>query len=1339
MAFDQPTRNRLQKFVSDARDLLTKEFRRQLQAEYGMDPTTGGVSSLDVLTYLDDNRRETARLLRETLEHYLAGDPSNNVMECLDRIVREQAFTVLNRLCALRMAEARGILIESIGNGYQSRGFQLYARLAGPALGETGDAYRCYLFSIFDEFALDLAVLFDRFSPQDRLFPRESVLLELLSMINHPDIAPLWAEDETIGWIYQYFNSPEERRQMRADSQAPRTSRELAVRNQFFTPRYVVEFLTDNTLGRTWYEMTRGNTVLKDQCHYLVRYPNEIFLAEGKESPQQNELADNLSREELLKQPVYIPFRRLKDPREILMLDPACGSMHFGLYAFDLFEKIYEEAWELEGQPDTGVFTRNGELRSLRETYESKEALMRDVPRLIIEHNIHGIDIDPRAVQIAGLSLWLRAQRNWQAQGIKPHDRPQILKSNVVCAEPMPGEKEMLQEFTESLKPRVFGQLVEIIFDKMQLAGEAGSLLKIEEEIETAIAMARKDFKEELLNRRGAESALFPELLPPRQMSLFDFTDMPDETQFWHDAEQKILDALREYAEQADSMHANRKRLFVRDAARGFAFIDICRKRYDVVLMNPPFGDLPITMQLYSEINYANSKVDIFASFVQRAIGTLCTNGTLGAITNRTGFFITHLEEWRRGLISGSPCPLLVADLGSGVLDNAMVETTAYIIGTKISNIITVIDCRKNDDRRMVLRSSVTALHNKNNDSIFFIPSRWVLSLPKATLAYWFDTKIFEWYSELNSAEPLALQARMGLRTLDDFRFLRAWWEVSALDNTWLPHSKGGEYSRFFSDIHLRINWRENGAELKALAVKKYSSVSRTIQAQDYYYRRGLTYSQRTTSRLSVRQMVPGGNFSAKGPLIVSTREPELEWLYYLLGFLNSDLVEYLLGVGISASDNAARSYDVGLFQRLPFKEPDQGAFSIIVELTKKAVHLARKKCSWSETEQSFIGHDLYDWCQIPNHIYDYVQEVESLRLQINSVVYDLYKAPAVVVDEINHYFADAGAPVKLPNVVDLTNTIFSYLLGSSLGRWDIRYVTGEKEPPELPDPFDPLPVCPLAMLQNAIRQPTKPEEVPDDYPIRISWSGILVDNEGHPEDIVGRIREAIEVIWRDSAGDIEQKACEILGVSSLWDYFSKPGNFFADHMKRYSKSRRQAPIYWPISTASGSYTLWLYYHRLTDQTLYTCVNDFVEPKMKVVFESASRLRQKPHRSSAEEKELERLSDLELELKDFRDELLRIAAFWKPNLNDGVQITAAPLWKLFRYTPWQRALKETWQTLERGDYDWAQLAYSIWPKRVREKCKKDKSLAIAHDLEELYEEQVAEPKKKGGGRRVKAQ
>jgi hypothetical protein len=235
----------------------------------------------------------------------------------LDRIVREQAFTILNRLAALRMMEARGILIESVAKGYQSQAFELYHRVANGALGETGEAYRYFLFSVFDTFAADLPALFDRHAPQGRLFPRDAALLAVLKEFDAPDLEPLWGEDETIGWIYQYFNSREERQAMRRASQAPRNGRELAVRNQFFTPRYVVEFLVDNTLGRLWFNWTGGRTSLRDRCRYLLVKPDE--------QPKAAE--------------------RLRDPRTIKLLDPACGSMHFGLYAFDLFLEIYQEAW----------------------------------------------------------------------------------------------------------------------------------------------------------------------------------------------------------------------------------------------------------------------------------------------------------------------------------------------------------------------------------------------------------------------------------------------------------------------------------------------------------------------------------------------------------------------------------------------------------------------------------------------------------------------------------------------------------------------------------------------------------------------------------------------------------------------------------------------------------------------------------------------------------------------------------------------------------------------------------------------------------------------------------
>jgi hypothetical protein len=136
------------------------------------------------------------------MQHYLAADFATGregQRNVLDRIVREQAFTILNRLAALRMMEARGILIESVAKGYQSRGFQLYQRVANGALGETGEAYRCFLFSVFDTFAAELPALFDRHAPQGRLFSREAALLAVLKEFDAPDLEPLWGEDETIG------------------------------------------------------------------------------------------------------------------------------------------------------------------------------------------------------------------------------------------------------------------------------------------------------------------------------------------------------------------------------------------------------------------------------------------------------------------------------------------------------------------------------------------------------------------------------------------------------------------------------------------------------------------------------------------------------------------------------------------------------------------------------------------------------------------------------------------------------------------------------------------------------------------------------------------------------------------------------------------------------------------------------------------------------------------------------------------------------------------------------------------------------------------------------------
>jgi len=314
MPFDQATRNLLQRTVSRCRDILAGrwdspadgEFFKQLQEIYGISPD-GTAAPLEVLEHLSDEDLETARVLREILEHYTSGlvatgkKTAEARREAVLRLAREQAFTVLNRLAALRMAEERGIVLECVRQGLQSEGFQLFQQSAGTALGSTPAAYRTYLFVLFDELSRDLGILFNRFDKSSLLFPRYEALDAILRELNgtgsankdaaftQENISSLWAEDEAIGWIYQYYNDQAERKAMRDESAAPRNSRELAVRNQFFTPRYVVEFLTDNTLGRIWHEMTKGSTRLKEQCRYLVRRPTEIFLNPGEDGPSTPE------------------------------------------------------------------------------------------------------------------------------------------------------------------------------------------------------------------------------------------------------------------------------------------------------------------------------------------------------------------------------------------------------------------------------------------------------------------------------------------------------------------------------------------------------------------------------------------------------------------------------------------------------------------------------------------------------------------------------------------------------------------------------------------------------------------------------------------------------------------------------------------------------------------------------------------------------------------------------------------------------------------------------------------------------------------------------------------
>jgi 23S rRNA G2445 N2-methylase RlmL len=450
---------------------------------------------------------------------------------------------------------------------------------------------------------------------------------------------------KTIGWVYQFFNSKEERQAMRdpkqGGSQAPRNSRELAIRNQFFTPRYVVQFLTDNTLGRLWIEMVGSATALAQRCEYFVRSSDETPRTRPK-----------------------------KDPRDLRILDPACGPGHFMLYSFDLLMVIYEEAWADE------AFAARSEAtgRTLREDYPDAAALRRALPALIVQHNLYGVDIDPRCAQIAGLALWLRAQRAWKNLGVPASQRPRIQNTHIVVAEPMPGDAALVEEFGARLEPPLLRDLFNQMIGEMRLAGELGTLLRVE----NGIASGVQDAREQFVKQRQTTGYLAG-MEPVRKQGELDLSGIEDDG-FFHKAEDLIDKALCAFAEAAIGGAGVRRRLFADDATYGIAFIELLRAHFDVVLMNPPFGAGSLIAKEHFEESYPRTKNDVYAAFVERGIQLLHTNGLLGAITSRTGFFLSSFQKWREEIVLKEARPVVFADLGYGVLDSAMVEVAAYCL-----------------------------------------------------------------------------------------------------------------------------------------------------------------------------------------------------------------------------------------------------------------------------------------------------------------------------------------------------------------------------------------------------------------------------------------------------------------------------------------------------------------------------------------------------------------------------------------------------------------------------------------------------------------------------------
>jgi hypothetical protein len=666
--------------------------------------------------------------------------------------------------------------------------------------------------------------------------------------------------------------------------------------------------------------------------------------------------------------------------------------------------------------------------------------------------------------------------------------------------------------------------------------------------------------------------------------------------------------------------------------------------------------------------------------------------------------------------------------------------------------------------------------------------------LPEKPFIYWVPPSTTVKLSSHPKFEPIAGNVRQGLVTGDNPRFVRAVWEVSPKEletegrwneeggspKTWVPLVMTGASQPWFSPIGVVLKWKNKGAELRQF-VRKYGSPSRLIKSEDFYFRPGFSWTRRAVRFIPYR--IPSGCIFTASRYMAFPR-PELQ--FAALGVTASNVATAFLR--FYGERFAHPNFLVETVKAVPWPSLTKDLETKLEDLVRREVGLRRRAYQKHEPfheftvpaillsddsegalafdMQSLLGVELET--AIGNAYGLSASDVSLLERDVREAIQARRAPPSKEAaengeegeaeeeeeGEDNRDFVIAVDPVARQE------DLISYAMGCAFGRWDVRIGSDPSLAPKLPGPFDPLPVCPPGMLVGQDGLPAKPGGIvserwllarPDarslpakgavdesvirdeQYPLpSIPWDGILVDDEGHHSDVVARIGDVLRVLFGDDAEEVERHACEILGVKNLRAYFRNPRGFFDDHIGRYSKSRRKAPIYWLLQSSKRSYGVWIYYHRLTKDKLFHLLQSYVEPKIEHEEGRRHELRRlyeaaKTSKNVGEERKLAKEVDAQEllvgELSEFKAKIEATAygrvpgaesgcAGWDPNLNDGVILNAAPLHAIM---PWKDAAK-TWGELTAGRCDWSHIALCFWPDRVRTKCHDDLSIAIAHDL-----------------------
>ena len=908
---------------------------------------------------------------------------------------------------------------------------------------------------------------------------------------------------EIIGWLYQYYNT-----ELKDDTFAKLkknvkiTKERIPAATQLFTPDWIVRYMVENSVGRIWIEHLRAVDPSTDEKATAERFGWKYYLPEAEQEEAVNvKLAE-----------IRTTYKNLK-PTDITCIDPCMGSGHILIAMFDVLMDIYESAG-----------------------YDKREAAFE-----IVEHNIHGLDIDQRAYQLAYFAVMMKG-RGYNRRFLRGRDgKPEpkvyaIVESNEINRNHLQFFGTHLSEMERNLAV----MQIEGLLDTFKDAREYGSIVNVD--------ACDWDVLEKFVDDLGTTGQISFESVGS------------EETQ-------------------------NQLRKLVRVAKN-------LGQKYDAVITNPPYmGSAGMSAKLvaYAKNNYPNTKIDLFAMFLDKCFELLNKDGYQAMITQHAWMFFSKYEKYRRQLLNQQTI-LSMIHLGARAFEEIsgeVVQTTTFIFSKRkilnyLGTYIRTVEASNTVEKREVFIKK---------DHKYCITEDKFISIPGLPLAYWTKEQIFDAFMKYPPASEYA-DFKHGMSTSDNNRFLRLWFEVDKKNielnakskedtkiATWYPYLKGGTFRRWYGNYYYLVNWKNDGEEIKNISNIKYpylkGNLDFVLGGQKYFFKTGYTWSEMGSGSFGLRKFTYGCLFDVKGSSYFVKND---KYGDYMLGLFNSNVFDNVKEILCPSLD-----YHSGDVARFPIiiKEDFREKIDDIVE---QNIELSKLDWDSYETSWDFQQNSLIQKSNnnIENAFILWKKECDERFRQLkfneeelNRMFIDIYN----LKDDITSKVEEKDITVRKADLSRDIRSFISYAIGCMLGRYSLDekglvYAGGE--------------------WNNNIYKTFVPDS---DNCIPIT------DEEYFSDVIVARFIEFVKTVY--GADTLEENLdfiANALGNKGntsreiIRNYFLK--DFYADHLKAYQKR----PIYWLFDSGKqNGFKALIYMHRYDADTVGRVRTEYLHRAQKYV------------------------------------------------------------------------------------------------------------------------------------------